>query len=64
MAWRFERGLELLPEPHHVGRKSIMAGTLEPELSAYCQAIFTELSTATMRSNAEWVATHRDHVIG
>ena len=64
MAWRFERALELLPEPRHVGRKSIMAGTLEPELSAYCQAIFTELGTATMRSSAEWVAIHRDHVIG
>jgi hypothetical protein len=64
MAWRFERALELLPEPHHAGRKSIMAGALEPELSAYCQAIFTELGTAAMRSSAEWVAIHRDHVIG
>jgi hypothetical protein len=64
MAWRFERALELLPESHHVGRKSIMAGVLEPELSAYCQAIFTELGTAAMRSSAEWVAIHRDHVIG
>jgi hypothetical protein len=64
MAWRVERALEMLPEPHHVGRKSIMTGTLEPELSAHCQAIFTELGTATMRSSAEWVAIHRDHVIG
>ena len=64
MAWRFERALELLPESHHVGRKSIMAGVLEPELSAYCQAIVTELGTAAMRSSAEWVAIHRDHVIG
>jgi hypothetical protein len=64
MAWRFERALELLPEPHHVGRKSIMTGTLEPELSAHCQAIFAELGTAAMRSSAEWVAVRRDHVIG
>ncbi len=64
MAWRFERALELLPEPHHVGRKSIMAGNLEPELSAQCQAIFAELGTAAMRSSAEWVAVRRDHVIG
>ena len=64
MAWRFERALELLPESHHVGRKSIMAGVLEPELSAYCQTIFTELGTAAMRSSAEWVAIHRDHVVG
>jgi hypothetical protein len=64
MAWRFERALELLPESHHVGRKSIMAGVLEPELSAHCQTIFTELGTAAMRSSAEWVAIHRDHVIG
>jgi hypothetical protein len=64
MAWRFERALEMLPESHHVGRKSIMAGTLEPELSTHCQAIFTELGTAAMRSSAEWVAIHRDHVIG
>jgi hypothetical protein len=64
MAWLFERGLEALPEPHHVGRKSIVAGVLEPELSAYCEAIFTELGTAAMRESADWVATHRDHVIG
>jgi hypothetical protein len=64
MTWRFERALEMLPEPHHVGRKSIMAGVLEPELSAHCQAIFSELGTAAMRSSAEWVAIHRDHVIG
>jgi Flp pilus assembly protein TadB len=64
MAWRFERALEMLPEPNHVGRKSIMAGFLEPELSAHCQAFFTELGTATMRSSAEWVAIHRDHVVG
>ena len=64
MAWRFERALELLPEPHHVGRKSIMTGSLEPELSAHCQAIFAELGTAAMRSSAEWVAIRRDHVIG
>lgn len=64
MAWLFERGLEVLPEPHHVGRKSIVAGVLEPELSAYCEAIFAELGTAAMRESADWVATHRDHVIG
>ena len=39
-------------------------GSLEPELSAHCQAIFAELGTAAMRSSAEWVAIHRDHVIG
>ena len=49
MAWLFERGLEVLPEPHHVGRKSIVAGVLEPELSAYCEAIFVE---ARHRGNA------------
>jgi hypothetical protein len=64
MAWLFERGLEVLPEPHHVGRRSIVAGVLEPELSAYCEAIFAELGTAAMRESADWVATHRDHVIG
>jgi hypothetical protein len=64
MAWRFERALEMLPERQHVGRKSIMAGALEPELSAYCQAIYTELGLAAMRSSAEWLAIHRDHVIG
>jgi len=64
MAWRFERALEMLPERQHVGRKSIMAGALEPELSAQCQAIFTELGTTAMRSSAEWLAIHRGHVIG
>jgi hypothetical protein len=60
----FERALELLPEPHHVGRKSIMAGALEPELAAHCQAVLAEVGTAAMRESADWVAIHRDHVVG
>ena len=64
MAWLFERALEMLPEPHHVGRKSIMAGVLEPELAAHCQAVLTELGAAAMREDADWVAIHRDHVAG
>jgi hypothetical protein len=64
MAWLFERALEMLPEPHHVGRKSIMAGVLEPELAAHCHAVFSELGAAAMRESADWVAIHRDHVVG
>ncbi len=64
MAWLFERALAMLPEPERVGRKSIMAGVLEPELAAHCQAVFSELGTAAMRENANWVAIHRDHVAG
>jgi len=45
MAWRFERALEFAGRNTitSAARKSIMAGALEPELSAYCQAIFAEL---------------------
>jgi hypothetical protein len=64
MAWLFERALEMLPEPHHVGRKSIMAGVLEPELAAHCQEVFGELGAGAMRLDADWVAIHRDHVAG
>jgi hypothetical protein len=62
MAFVFERALEILPETHHAGRKSIMAGVLEPELAAHCQAVLAELGMAAMRENADWVALHRDRV--
>jgi hypothetical protein len=64
MAWLFERALGMLPEAHRVGRKSIMAGVLEPELAAHCQAVFSDLGTAAMRQSADWVAIQREHVVG
>jgi hypothetical protein len=63
MAFMFDRALGMLPEPDRVGRKSIMAGALEPEVLAYCQAVFSDLGTSVMRESAGWVALHRDHVI-
>jgi hypothetical protein len=63
-AFLFERALEMLPEPHHSGRKSIMSGVLEPELAAHCQAVLAELGTAAMRDSADWVALHREHLEG
>jgi hypothetical protein len=64
LAFLFERALEMLPETHHAGRKSIMSGILEPELAAHCQAVLAELGTAAMRESADWVALHRDHLEG
>jgi hypothetical protein len=63
-AFLFERALEMLPEPHHSGRKSIMSGILEPELAAHCQAVLAELGTGAMRASADWIALHRDHLEG
>jgi hypothetical protein len=64
MARLFERALGMLPEPDRVGRKSIMAGVLDPDVMAYCQAVFSELGTGAMRESAGWVAIHREHVSG
>jgi hypothetical protein len=64
MAFLFDRALGMLPEADRVGRKSIMAGALEPEVLAYVQAVFSDLGTSVMRESAGWVALHRDHVIG
>ena len=63
MAFLFDRALGMLPEPDRVGRKSIMAGALEPEVLAYVQAVFSDLGASVMRESAGWVALHRDHVI-
>jgi hypothetical protein len=41
-----------------------MAGVLEPELAAHCQAVFSDLGTAAMRQSADWVAIQREHVVG
>jgi len=64
MAFLFERALGMLPERDRVGRKSIMAGALEPDVLAYCQAAFSALGTSAMRASAGWVAIHRDYLIG
>ena len=64
MAFLFDRAFGMLPEPDRVGRKSIMAGALEPEVLAYVQAVFSDLGTSAMRESAGWVALHRDHVVG
>jgi hypothetical protein len=64
MAFLFDRALGMLPEADRVGRKSIMAGALEPDVLAYVQAVFSDLGTSVMRESAGWVALHRDHVIG
>ena len=59
----YKRALGMLPEADRVGRKSIMAGALEPDVLAYVQAVFSDLGTSVMRESAGWVALHRDHVI-
>jgi hypothetical protein len=64
MTFLFERALGMLPERDRVGRKSIMAGALEPDVLAYCQAVFSDLGTSAMRESAGWVAIHRDYLIG
>ena len=64
MAFLFDRAVGMLPEADRVGRKSIMAGALEPDVLAYVQAVFSDLGASVMRESAGWVALHRDHVIG